>query len=82
MILVDVFFPELNRTIDFQLDETARGWDVLEELSEMAARSSGRSFSPEANPVALYSVDRRCAINLGVSLRRNGVQSGERLLLI
>lgn len=82
MILVDVFFPELDRTIDFQLDETIRSWDVLEEIAGMAAQSCGRTFSPEKDNVMLYSIDKRRAVDLSVSLQHNGIQSGEQLLLI
>lgn len=82
MILVDVQFPELARTIDFQLDETEIGWNVMEEIASMAAQTSGRSFTPGKNSVVLYSVDRGCRVNLNRSLQANGIQAGERLLLI
>ena len=39
MILVDVRFPELDRTIDFQLNEDVRGWEIADEIAAMAARS-------------------------------------------
>lgn len=82
MILVDVQFPELDRTIDFQLDENAIGWNVAEEIASMAAQTSGRNFSPTENGVVLYSVDKGCRVDLNRSLRANGIQAGERLLLI
>lgn len=82
MILVDVQFPELNRTIDFQLDETAIGWVAAEEIASMAAQTNGRSFSPTENGVVLYSIDKGCRVDLNRSLQANGIQAGERLLLI
>lgn len=82
MILVDVTFPELDKTIDFQLEENACGWDIAEELATMAASSCGRRFEPEAVPVYLYSADRQKPLDLNKSLRENGILSGERLLFI
>ena len=35
MILVDVRFPELDRTIDFQLNEDVRGWEIADEIAAM-----------------------------------------------
>ncbi len=80
MILVDVRFPELDRTIDFQLNEDVRGWEIAEEIAIMAARSAGRSCGADA--VALYSMDGQRQLDLNRTLRENGVHSGERLLYI
>ena len=82
MILVDVQFAELDRVIDFHLDETARGWDIVEESATMAARTWGRQYAPEANAVLLYSVDYQRPLDLNRSLQENGVRSGERLLFV
>ena len=82
MILVDVKFPELDKTIDFHLDEDALGWDIVEEIATMAARSCGREFSLSDNAVMLYSVDTQRALNLNRTLRENGVRSGEWLLFV
>lgn len=82
MILVDVKFPELDKIIDFHLDEDARCWDIVEEIGTMAARSCGREFNLSANAVMLYSVDSQRALNLNRTLRENGVRSGDRLLFV
>ena len=82
MILVDVVFPELDKTIDFYLDDQARGWDIAEEIATMAARTCGRQYVPGANVVMLYSVDMQSQLNLNWSLSKNGIHSGARLLLI
>lgn len=82
MILVDVLFPEMDKTIDFQLDEDAWGWDIVEEIATMAAQSSGRKYSSGAYPIALYLVDGSRGLDLNKSLRENGVRSGDRLLFI
>lgn len=82
MILVDVQFPELDRVIDFHLDETARGWDIVEEIATMAARTCGRQYAADANAVLLYSVDTQSPLDLNRSLQENGIRSGERLLFV
>lgn len=82
MILVDVKFPELDRTIDFQLDETARGWDIAEEIANMAARTCGRQYVHNSNCILMYSVDNQRQLDLNRTLQENGVRSGERLLFV
>ena len=82
MILVDVKFPELDKTVDFQLDENARGWDIAEEIATMAARTFGKQYVAGANAVLLYSADAQRPLDLNCTLRENGVRSGERLLFI
>lgn len=82
MILVDVRFPELDRTIDFQLNEDVRGWEIAEEISAMAARSCRRSCGHNKNAVLIYSMDQKRQIDLNRTLRENGVCSGERLLYV
>ena len=82
MILVDIQFPELDKTVDFHLDEDARGWDIVEEIATIAARSCGRQYDASANAVLLYSVETQQPLDLSRSLRENGVHSGDRLLFI
>lgn len=82
MILVDVIFPELNRTIDFQLEENVRARDIVEEIAVMAARSCGREFDGKKTPVMLYSMSIRQSLDLECTLRENGVHSGDQLLFI
>ena len=82
MILVDVVFPELDRIIDFQLDDEARGWDIAEEIATMAARSFSRRYEADKSSLMLYSMDTRRPLDLNYSLKENGVHSGERLLFV
>ena len=82
MILVDVVCPELNRTLDFQLDENARGWEIAEEIAAMAARSSGRSFQPNREEIQLYSMETSRKLDLNRSLQENNIHSGEKLLFV
>lgn len=82
MILVDVTFPELDRTIDFQLNEDVRAWDIAEEIASMVAASMGKVYSSQHSTIRLYAADRQRALNMSVSLRDNGIHSGDRLLFI
>lgn len=82
MILVDVVCPELNRIIDFLLDETARGWDIAEEIAAMAARSASRNFKVNEEEIMLYSMETCRRLDLNKSLQENDVRSGEKLLFI
>jgi hypothetical protein len=81
MILVDVTFPELEQTVDFQLDESVPCWDIAEDIADMAARHFGREYA-HSGQVLLYAVETASQLNLNLSLKENGVQSGNRLLLI
>lgn len=82
MILVDVVFPELGKTIDFQLDENVLAWDVMEEIAGIAAQNSARHYLPKKHRVLLYCMETDRQIDLNHTLRENGVRAGNRLLLI
>ena len=82
MILVDVVCPELGKTVDFQLDENAYGWDIAEEIGEMIARNSGRKFQAGDSRICVYSVARQVQLDLNKSLKENGVSSGEQLIFL
>ena len=82
MILVDVVFPELDQAIDFQLDETVQGWDIVEEIASIAAKFSSRSYEPGSTNALLYSVDKQRMLDLNRSLKSNGIRSGDKLLFI
>ncbi len=38
MILVDVYIPSLDETLDFRIDETAKVTNVVQEISEMMCK--------------------------------------------
>lgn len=82
MILIDVEFPEMNRTIDFQVDETAAVWDIVDEIAAMAAQTCGKDYLGTERQIFLYSWEQRRALNLNLSLRDNQVNSGDHLLMI
>lgn len=82
MILVDVFFPELEKAFDFQLDETVPAWDVMEEIASIVAQNNARHCSTKEHRMLLYCVETGRQINLNQTLAENGVCAGNRLLLI
>lgn len=82
MILVDVRFPELEETVDFLVEEDALGYDVMDEIANIAAQNSNRLCSPKTRRFLLYCVETSRQIDLNRTMRENGIQSGNTLLFI
>lgn len=80
--MVDVNFPELKRIIDFKVDDHIRGWEIADEIGTMAARNCGRSFDAASSVIQIYSVQTKRILNLDISLRDNGIRSGDQLIFI
>jgi len=82
MILVDVYFPSIDKTRDFLLDETADIKRIVAELIEiMAAETEGETVS-RPDDFGLYSVDDKQLLPREGSLSAYGVTDGSRLLLV
>ena len=73
MILVDVQFPELDRTIDFQLDENAIGWNVA-----FTGLSTDGLYNGTSVTLTKESSDSTSAVRQGTAYKKNGTVYGDK----
>lgn len=81
MITIDVAVPIIGKTYDFSLDENILVETVTEEIVEMIIQKEGYA-AQEASDLFLFSEKDREALNLNHSLKENGINTGDRLLLV
>lgn len=81
MILVDIQIPVLAEIYDFALDEEARISEVLEEILEVTARKENISVEDEER-MQLFALRQESLLDKNGSLREQGVEAGDRLVLI
>lgn len=82
MILVDIYVPSVDKTYDFNLDETAKVKVIIEEIIEMIGQKEHTSIA--GDPSALWlceSADKR-RLHRDISLEASGIGNGSSLLLV
>lgn len=82
MILVEVSAPALGRCYDFELEEIAALELLIPEIVEVICRREHLQAFDRAQPFGLYSQDDACRLDPAGSLRQNGVQNGQKLILL
>lgn len=79
MILVDVQAMATGEIYDFELDENQTVEILLKEIKELISGKEQRAFSDEK--FYLYAMYRECFLLENLSMKEQGVRSGERLII-
>lgn len=81
MILVDIQIPAIDRIFDFELDENT-SVDVL--LEDILALTAQKEHILCRNPKAmyLYGMEQEAVLKREESLGKQGVRTGDRMILI
>lgn len=81
MILVDVQVPALDRTYDFELDETVAVKKLTEKMIAIISEKE-KITGPSAEETVLFALGREVLLNGDFSLKEQGIGTGEKLILI
>ncbi len=81
MITIDVYVPIIGKTYDFSLDENTRVETVTEEIVELIIQKEGCA-AQDASEMFLFPEKESVALNIKFTLKENGVETGDKLLLI
>lgn len=81
MIMVDVYVPSLDKSFDFGIEPEASVAAVIEELVEMICQSE-QCPMPESGEFVLCCLDSRSVLSPQSAVDANGIQTGNRLLLV
>lgn len=82
MITIDVCVPVTGKSYDFSLDENILVETVTEEITELIIQREGYAAQNTLTELFLFSEKHQKALNTAYSLSRNGINSGDRLLLV
>lgn len=82
MILVDIYIPSLDKTYDFQVDESVPSEKLILELAEMIGNESKTPGKPQAEKMLLCSLDQEMILGKNSSLQSYGIKNGSKLMLV
>lgn len=74
MILIDALLPPNGRALDIRIDENKTVFQMLEEISEFIKQDLSNSY--------VIATLRKGLLRPDVSLKRQGIHGGERLVII
>lgn len=82
MILVDIYIPSLDKSYDFQVDETVPVESLVMEIAEMIGNETKSGRGIPAEKFLLCSMESRQILQKSVSLQSCGIKNGSRLMLV
>lgn len=82
MILVDIYIPSLDETIDFRIDETAKITNVVQEISEMMCKKYKTEINAASENFFLCSAEQAKVLDGNTTLSENGIINGSRLYMV
>lgn len=82
MIMVELFFQELNQQYDVRLDETLPIGSLLDSLVELISQKEHMILSKNTGMFLLCDTDSGRILHPETTLSENGICSGQRLLLL
>ena len=82
MILVDIYIPSLDKSYDFQLNESARVDTIIEEISEMVGQKERIQIVGDVSKLTLCDKMQRKVLPKEWSLAQCGIATGNSLILI
>ena len=81
MITVDISVPVIGKTYDFSIDENTSVETITEEIVDLIIQKEAYGFQ-DGTGMHLFFADKRLLLNPAKSLRSNGVDNGDRLILV
>lgn len=81
-MLTEVMVPVLNLTFDFDLQDTALVEDAAAEIAEVVCRYEQCALKGNREDLVLCLEKQKRILAAGMTLAENGVQTGDRLLLL
>ena len=83
MILVDIYVPAIDQTMDFELDEYASISNLLEEIGEMIIQTAkGEIRKEDAYKMMLCSYDLQSVLENNKTLEEYNIRNGSRLFIV
>ena len=82
MILVELYFQELNQEFDAHLDETLPIGSLIDSLVELIAQREHLSLSKKPGLFLLCDSESKRILHPQTTLSENGIHSGQKLLLL
>ena len=81
MILVEVYFKELNQEYDANLDETLPVGSLIDSLVELIAQKEHLTLAKQPGMFLMCDGEQKRILHPQTTLSENGICAGQKLLL-
>ena len=82
MILVDIYVPAVDKSYDFNLDETVSVHMIIDEIVEMIGQKERTTIAGNTEELILCDRAVRRELPKEATLQRCGIRNGSSLLLV
>ena len=82
MILVDIYVPSVDKTYDFQLDEDAYIYAIIEEIGELIGQKEHSQIVGDIENLMLCTVKDKKILSKNATLSGCGIRTGNSLILV
>ncbi|MBR3039693.1 MAG: glutamyl-tRNA amidotransferase [Lachnospiraceae bacterium] len=82
MILVDIYVPSVDKVYDFHLNEKSRISIVIDEIAEMIGQKEHSQVVGKTSEFVLCEYSKKRVLDKESTLEKQGVKTGEKLLLV
>lgn len=82
MVIVEVYVPSLDKTYEFKLNEDVATGVIIDELSSVICQKERCPVAGDKSELVLASAQSKQVLSVEFSLYENGIQTGDRLILV
>ena len=82
MLVVEIFLPSIGRTYECKLNEDIATHIVIEEISSVICQKEQCEINGNRADLIMVLCEKQQVLSSNLSLYENGVQSGDRLMLV
>lgn len=81
MILVDIQVMTLDKTYDFEIDEDIKAGELTNQIVDLIIQTEKKIAKPK-QPIFLYAIGKDLVLNPVNTLRQQGIENGETLIVL
>lgn len=82
MIMVDIYFPVVDCTYSFKLDENVKVIYLIQEISEMMCKKYRSTLGKTATDFLLCTLEGKRILGNDMTLAASGVINGDCLMMV
>lgn len=82
MIIAEIYVPSVDKVYEFKLNEDTALYVVIEEIISVICQKEQCGIRGDKSDFMLFKSESSQILSMNLSLYENGVQSGDRLILV
>ena len=82
MIITEIYVPSVDKTYEFKLNEDISTIVIIDEIGSVICQKEQCAIKGDKSQLMLFKCEDKQILSMNLSLYENGVQSGDRLILV